>query len=188
GAHLPLGHRQISGREDVVSLPDEARIGADADTHIHVARRPAERSRVALSGDANPLAVVDSGGDLHVEVPLGEHPPVASADATRLLDHAPGAPAARAGLRAHELAEERPRDLLQAAASRACGTRDRARARLRAGSAAGFAGGGDLERDVLRRAVGRLHQVDPDLRPDIRTSVTATALGAEEVIAEEGSE
>src|SRR5206468_4713159 len=102
---------QVHGREDVVALADEARIRPDVDEYEQVPRPPARRARVALAGEPDPLAVVDSRRDLDPEGALLDEPPAAVAALARVVDDRARAVAPRAGVGPHELAERAPRDL-----------------------------------------------------------------------------
>ena len=66
-AERGLDDRQVDLREDVVALAHEALVGPDPHADVDVAGATAERARVALAGEADPLAVVDARRDLDVE-------------------------------------------------------------------------------------------------------------------------
>ena len=101
-----------------------------------------------LPAEPEPLAVMDSGRDLDRERPLFDHASCAVALRTRLLDPPAGACAVGAGLGADELAEDAPRDLLEATRAAACGAGRDGRPRLGATSVATRARNGDLERNL----------------------------------------
>src|SRR5581483_4286135 len=100
--------------------------------------------------------------------------------------------AAAAGTRlgAHELPEERVRDLLDAAGPAARRAPRRRRPGLGAGSVAALATDRDLEWHLAPRPVSRLDELDLDLGGDIAAprALSATAADAEQVVAEERRE
>src|SRR5712691_4922369 len=140
--------RQVDRREDVVALAHEARIWHHVDADVHVAGTAAELSRMPLAGDPDLLPVVDAGGDLHLEPALFDLPSGAPAFGARGLDDPAGAAAARAALRAHELAEDAVRHLLHAPRAAAGRARRRHGARLGAVTVAAPAPNRDPEGDV----------------------------------------
>ena len=158
GADGGLDDRQVDLREDVVSLADEALVGADAHADVDVAGAAAERARVPLAGEADPLAVVDAGRDVDLELALLERAPRAVARLARMLDDAAGAAALRAGRLADELAEDAARDLLEPAGPAAALTGDDVRAGSGAVAAAGLAGGRQLDGDRRPWRLGRLRR------------------------------
>ena len=101
-----LDDRQVDLREDVVALTDEPLVGADADTDVGVAGTAAERARVPLARHPDPVAVVDAGRDLDLELARDERPAGSVALAAELLDPPAAAAAVGAGRLADELAEE----------------------------------------------------------------------------------
>ena len=144
---------------------------------------------MALAGEADLLAVVDSGRNLDLERSLLDDPARALALPARMLDHAACTAAARARLRADELAEGRPRDVLEPAgavagrATRWLGTG------LGAAAAAGRARHGHRKRNIALRSAGSLGEVDLDPSRDIRSARPAgTARDAEEIVSEERRE
>ena len=145
---------------------------------------------MALAAEPDPLPVVDAGRHLDRERALLDDAAGTVARLARVLDHAPAAAAAAARLGAHELAEDRVRDLLEPAAAAAGGAGDGLGARLRAGALARRAGDGDLERHLARDPARGLDQLELDLRRDIRAAGGAAlpTREAEEVVAEERGE
>src|SRR6185437_738923 len=124
--------RQVDLGEDVVALAHEAWVGLDVHEDVRVARTSAECPRMAPAGDADPLAVVDAGGHVHVDSGGLDDAARAAALGARMLDERPTAVAARAGLGADELPEDAAGNLLQATAAVAARARRRSGARLRA--------------------------------------------------------
>src|SRR5512132_4138908 len=184
-----LGDRQIDGREDLVSLTHEARVGLDAHLDVDVAGAGAASAGMALAGDPNLLAVMDSGRDLDLERSFLDDPALAAAVGAGLLDPLACAPAGRTGLRADELAEGAPRDPLQAARAAAGLTGDRARARRGSTARAGAARDRNGERNLPLDSARSLDQLDLDLNGEVRpTRAFRTAADAEEVVAEERCE
>ena len=70
---------------------------------------------MALAGDADPLAVVDPRRDVDLELALLERAAAAVAGRCTVLDPAAACRCSRGRLRADELAEDAPRDLLEPA-------------------------------------------------------------------------
>ena len=102
---------------------------------------------------------------------------------------APRPRAVRARVRAHELAEDAARHLLQPAGAAAARAVDGLRARLDAVAAAGRARDGHVERHLHLRAGRRLAELDLDRRADVGAAPAApAAAAAEDVVAEEGRE
>jgi len=73
-------------------------MGAHVDLHVQVAGRAAVLARLALSGQADPVAGVHPGGDLGGEGLLLAHPPLATALGAGVGDDLAPAAAARTGL------------------------------------------------------------------------------------------
>ena len=136
----------------------------------------------------DPLAVVDPRGDLDLETPLLEHAAGAVARRARLLDPAPRARAGGARLRAHELAEDAARHLLQAAGAAAGRARHDGAAGLGPVAAAAAAHGGDLERHFAFHAARGVHELDLDRGEEIGAARAAGPTPAEQVVAEERRE
>src|SRR5262245_61458181 len=157
GAESRVGHRQVNGREDVVSLANETRIGLHVHEDVRVSGLAAQRAFVSLARDPDALAVVDSCWNLHVEPALLEHATAAIAPLARGLDDSASPAAARTGLRADEIAEHAARHLLEPSAAAARDAGDRARSRLRPTATALLAGHRDLNRHRAR---------DPPTGPD----------------------
>ena len=63
-----LDDRQVDLREDVVPLTHEALVRPDVHMDVSVAVAAAERAGMAFARDPDPLAVVDPGRDLDVEL------------------------------------------------------------------------------------------------------------------------
>src|SRR5205807_3454724 len=110
----------IHGRVDVVPLAHEARMRADPDQNVEVARLAAEQSRMSCAGEPDPLAVVDAGRNFDLDRALVEHASVAAAPGAGMLDDAARATAAPAGLALDELAKSSPRNVLGPAGAAAC--------------------------------------------------------------------
>ena len=68
---------------DVLPLPREQRVAADADRDHQIAARAAVESGVALAAHAQRLAVVDTGGELHHQLVAAAHLALALAAAAR---------------------------------------------------------------------------------------------------------
>src|SRR5439155_2562076 len=121
---------QVDGREDVVALANEARVGANVHEHVGVARLAAEGAGVTSARQPDPLAVVDARRDLDVQLPRLEDAAAAGAVRAGALDDPARARAPRAGLSAHELAEGCAGDLLEPAGATARRADDRLRSGL----------------------------------------------------------
>ena len=93
-AERRLRHRQLDGGVEVVAVALDARLRPDADLDEEVAGRAAERARVPFAAHADPLAVVDAGGNVDVERALVQRSPDAVAGRARRLDDAAEALAA----------------------------------------------------------------------------------------------
>ena len=87
----------------------------------------------------------------------------------------------------HELAEGRTRHVLQPPPAATLRAADRCRPGFEPAAVARLAGGGHLEYDASRYALGRLGQVDRQLGADVGPAPT-TAGGSEKVVAEERRE
>src|SRR3989338_11347836 len=70
-------------------------------TDQHVERPAAPRAALALPGEAQPHAVLDAGGNLHVDLALNGHAALAPAVRARFLEGAPPPAAGMAGARDH---------------------------------------------------------------------------------------
>src|SRR5205823_2131998 len=115
---------------------------ADNGHHIQVTGRPARWTRLALVGEADPVAGIDAGRDLDgqgLRLPLA---PVAVAAWARVFDHLPLAPAVGAGGDGAERAQERLLGRADLALATAGGAGLRLRALL---AAAAFADGAGLQ-------------------------------------------
>ena len=145
---------------------------------------------MTLAVDADPLAVVDPGRDVDVELALLQRAPGAVAVLARMLDDLPAATAVGARLRADELAEHAARDLVQPAAALTAVARDRRRARLDDVAVAGLAVHRDLDRHLDLLSMRRVDERDHDLRRDVGAALPAACAraAAEEVVAEERRE
>jgi len=93
-------------------------------------------------------------------------------------------------LRAHELAEETARDLVQATAALAARAGQRLGARLDTVAAAGLACDRDLERHLDLLSARGLDELDRDLRAQVRPALlrSTTRAAAEDVVTEERGE
>jgi hypothetical protein len=125
-----LGERDATDVQEVVALALEARVGRDAHGHVEVARGAAARCGRSAPGEAQPLAVVDARGHLHVDRALGAHAPVATALLARGRDPAPGRAARDARRRGDDLADDRAPDLAHLARTAAHVAAGRVGARL----------------------------------------------------------
>src|SRR5688500_13536304 len=99
-----LDDRQVDRGENIVAVALEAGIARDVHLDIGVAWKAAACPGVTGAADPDPLAVVDSSGDLDLELGLLERAALAVAARARRLDDAARAGARRAGLGADELA------------------------------------------------------------------------------------
>src|SRR5206468_2294101 len=106
-AERGLGHRQVDGRDDVVAVADEARIGEHPDEDIGVPGPPAELAGVPFPGDADPLAVVDPLRYVDIQGALLRRPSAAAAVRARRGDDLASAGASRTSPSTDELAEHR---------------------------------------------------------------------------------
>src|SRR5262249_3742496 len=91
------GHRDRHAAEDVGAVALEEAMRADRHENVEITRRRAAQTGLALAGEANTRAVLDAGRDLDLQDLLLARAAGAGAARTRLVDHAPGAVAARAG-------------------------------------------------------------------------------------------
>src|SRR6185503_14486997 len=96
GTERRLGRRDRQGQVDVVPLALEERMRGDGDAQVQVAARAGRAG--TLTGDADALAALHAGGDLHVDLALRALPPAAAARGARLSLNVAGAPAHRARL------------------------------------------------------------------------------------------
>ena len=176
---------------DVVALAHEARVGLDADEHVHVAGTAAERARMALAGDADALTVVDPGRNLDVERSR------LARRARRRGIPCTGARRSRRGRgsRGHAWARTNsPKRLRETWCRRPLpsqrGTGPRLRSRLDPVAAAHLAGGRHLERHLHLRSARGLDELDLDLCADVRAPLLRAAAhaAAEDVVAEERGE
>src|SRR5207245_3399173 len=89
GAEGELGerHRQVAQEIDAVTRED--RVLADPHEDVEVARGAAVDAARPLAGHAQLHAVVDAGGDLHVQKVLAATPAIDCAVAARALFHLP---------------------------------------------------------------------------------------------------
>ena len=108
GAERRLDDGEVDLGEEVVALAHEPVVREDVDEDIGVARAAAEAPGVALTGDADALAVVDAGGNLDLDLLLLDRPPGSAAGLALVLDPAAAAGALRALRLADELAEDPP--------------------------------------------------------------------------------
>ncbi len=166
-------HRDGDRAVQVVAAPLERGVREFVDLDVEVTGGTAAGPDLALAGELDPRAVVDTGRDLHRQGPAGADAPVARALRARRRDHGAEALALRAGPGRHDLAQEGPGDLRHLTAAAAHVTRLRGGAGRRALAAAGVADDGRVDLDVLRRAEGRL--VEFDLDPDHRVLAAAGA-------------
>src|ERR671936_190430 len=122
-----LRHCQVDRGDDVVTVADEPFVRLDSDEDVGIACPPPEQARVALAGEPDALAVVNSGRDLDFERPLLSRLAAAAAFLTGRPENLAAASAVRARLGSHELAEDRRRHRLEA--TDALATRARFRGR-----------------------------------------------------------
>ena len=126
------------------------------DEDVEITRRRAERPGLTLSGEPDPGAGIDAGGNGNVELLRGIDPALASARPTRLFDHFAAALAGRAGALDHEealLGADLPMTAAQVATARAG-------ARLSARSRARITLGGNLDFDLGLLAVEGIVEID----------------------------
>src|SRR5690606_26134092 len=96
GAEGGRGHRDVHGAVEVVAAPLEDRVRALDDLQEQVAGRAAAGADLALAGELDVRAVLDTGRDPHLDHAAGAHPAVAGALLTGGPDD--GAVAAALGL------------------------------------------------------------------------------------------
>ena len=118
-----LGEGDRQREREVVALAAEEVVTSHVDPHEQVARLAAGGPRLAPTGQLDAGAVLDPGGDLHLEGARATHRSAAVTGRARRLDDAPGRPTAPAWLR-HREEPLVHRDLTTAAA---LGTGRRAR-------------------------------------------------------------
>src|SRR5947209_11228541 len=190
GAQRRLRHRQVDGGEDVVSFANEPLVGHDPNEHEEVSGSAAQRAGVTFAAEPDPLPVVDPRRDLDAERTLLDDASAARAAIARSLHDGARTAAARARLRPHELAERASRDVLEIAAALALRTSRRAGARLCAVPPTAPARDARPNRNLARRAGGRLHELDLHLRCDVGAASLRAAAprSPEEVVAEERGE
>src|SRR6266542_766075 len=137
------GHARPEGRvcqrdlEVVVqlgALPAQGRMGLHVDDHVQVPARAPPRTRLALPGETDLVAVVDAGRHRHVDALRSADAPLAAAVRARLRDDLALPPALRTARHVDHLAEHgRPGDAhLAAAAALRAGRRAGARLGARA--------------------------------------------------------
>ena len=125
-------HRHLERAVQVVAAAAEDWVRALGDLDVEVARRAAAGADLALAGELDARAGVDAGGDLDRDRAAGADPALAGALEARVGDDGAVALAGGAGLRGHDLAEERALHLLDLAAAAADVAGRRRGARLRA--------------------------------------------------------
>ena len=125
---------------------------------------------MAFPAQADALPVVDSRRDLDVELALLDEAPCAVAALAGPLDDRAGPAAARAAVRADELAERAAGDLLDVPGPLARRARDRLRAGLGPGADAPLARSRDAERHLPLGAGRRLDELDLDLGGYVRAT------------------
>src|SRR5690606_8106688 len=76
----------------------EDRVLAHSDLDVEIARRPAVATRLSFSGQANPIARIDTGWHLDVERLLLAHPSLPQTRVAGLADRLTSPLAARTGL------------------------------------------------------------------------------------------
>ena len=89
-------------------MAGEGRVRVDVDLDVEVTGRAAAGADLALLGELDAGAVVDTGGDLDVEGATRADPAVAGALAARVGDDRAEAAAGGARAQRADLAEERP--------------------------------------------------------------------------------
>ena len=110
-------HRQLHLAVQVVAAAGVDRVGTDRHLDVEVAGRTRARADLALAGELDPGARVDTGGDPQLERAPGADPALARALEARVLDDGAEALAGVARPAGHHLAEERALDALDLAAA-----------------------------------------------------------------------
>ena len=173
----------------VVTLTLEDRVRALHDLEEQVAGRPSARADLALAGQLDVRAVLDTGRDPYLDRPPGPHPAVAVALRAGPDQHGAVPAAAGADPGHHDLADERAGDLAHLAAAAADVTGLRVGAWRGALTGAGGADHGRVHGEFpggTERALGEV-QLDPDRRVTaaLRAAARAAARGAAAGRAEE---
>jgi hypothetical protein len=144
---------------------------------------------MTFAAEANPLPVVDSGRDLHLQRPVLDHTAGTVALLAGMLDQLPRSVAGGTATGPNELAEDAPRDLPHTSAPGAGRTGPDRRVGLRSVAAAPVARHRDAERHLSLRPGRDLGEVDLDSGRDVRATPPASAAAdPEEVVAEERRE
>src|SRR4029078_8456790 len=107
--------REVDLGEDVVAGELEARVASDVILDVGAARRAASGAGVARAANADPLAVVDPGRNLDLELLRLDHAVIPRAGRGGRLEERTASETGRTGLGADELTEDAARDLLQLA-------------------------------------------------------------------------
>ena len=191
GAERGRGHRQRDRAVQVVAVAGEGRVRVDVDLDVEVAGRAAAGTDLALLGELDAGAVVDTGRDLDVERATRADAAVARALAARVGDDL-AEPAAR-GARAQgaDLAEERSLHLGDLAGTAAGLADDRLGAGRGSVAVTGRAHDRGVDLELLGGAEGRLGELDVEAdqgvlaATDALARATSLAAGAGGAAAEE---
>src|SRR5438034_583018 len=183
GGHLdacPEGGLSYGDVELVVELrclPRELPVGRDVDGHVQAAGGPPARTDLALVRKADLVALVDARRNRDPELLAAFHAALAATGLAGLLDDPTLTTASRAGRHVDHLPEHRLADVPHLAPAVALGTRDGARARLGAGSAARVATLEHGKLDLLLRALDRLLEGDSKVVAEVGSGGRAPASG-----------
>src|SRR5215467_2532417 len=166
-------HRDRQRAVQIIAVPLEDLMRALHDLQEQVTRRATAGANLALAGQLDVRAVLDSGGDPDLHSAPGTHPAIAVALGARAADDRAEPAARRARTRRHHLAEERPGDLTDLAPAVAHVARGRMGAGRGALTRARRAHHGSVNGEFPGRAEHALGQIEID--PD---GGVATAAGA----------
>ena len=157
----------------VVTAAGKGLVRADGDLDVEVAAGTTTRADLALAGQLDPGARVDTGRDAELQRAAGADPSLAGALEAGVADHGAEALAGLARAARHHLAEEGPLDGLHLAPAPADGAGARAGARLGALAVAGAAGDGSVDGELLLGAEHRVTEVDVEPHESVLAALLA---------------
>src|SRR5437867_8591506 len=180
-----LSRREAREVNEIVALPPEEVVLLEPDEDIEVTGWSSAHTGLALTGDAQLLAVVDARGNGQSDLAVLALAAFPAAAGALLVDRLAGPAAAWAGGDVHEAPEHRLLHLAHLAATVAGRARRRRRSRLRTVPVAALARLEPRHRDDSLAALDGVEEVDLDLHPEIGAAHRTAGLAPAEVTAEE---